>query len=153
MPIWVVVEAWSFGTLSKYFELLKGAHQNAIAARLGVSNPMILVRWLQEINILRNRCAHHTRIWNQTANNPLGIPTGDSEDSLYFAKFDLTIESKKKLFGLIVVIWFLVQKIGPNSDWIQHIVAELENFPSVPFCYKSSMGIPENGTDIDLFLP
>jgi abortive infection bacteriophage resistance protein len=152
IPIWVVVEAWSFGTLSKYFELLKRSHQNNIAARLGVSNPVLLIRWLQTINILRNRCAHHTRVWNQTHNNAIGIPTSDSEDSLYFANFNLTNKSKKKLYSLIVIIWYLVQKIGPNSDWIQHIIDEIENLPNLPINYKKAMGIPEAGLSIDPFL-
>ena len=99
IPIWVVVEAWSFGTLSKYFELLKRTYQNNIAARLGVSNPSILVRWLQAINILRNRCAHHTRVWNQTTNNPIGIPSGNTEDAIYFARFNLTSDSRKNIWS------------------------------------------------------
>lgn len=152
IPIWVAVEAWSFGTLSKYFELLKQSHQNNIAARLGVSNPVLLVRWLQTINILRNRCAHHTRVWNQSHNNPIGIPTDESEDSIYFANFNLTDDSKKKLYGLIVIIWYLVYKIGPNSDWIQHIYEEINNFPALPICHKKAMGIPEAGLSIDPFL-
>ncbi|PVZ70314.1 Abi family protein [Pelagibaculum spongiae] len=152
MPIWVVVEAWSFGTLSKYFELLKRTHQNKIANRLGVSNPALLVRWLQEMNILRNRCAHHTRIWNQTANNPIGIPTGNAEDAQYFSRFPFAQDNKKKIFSLIVIIWYLVQKIGPNSDWIQHIIQEMDSFPNLPICYKSSMGIPAEGCNIDHFI-
>jgi abortive infection bacteriophage resistance protein len=151
IPIWVAVEAWSFGTLSKYFELLKQSHQNNIAARLGVSNPVLFVRWLQSMNILRNRCAHHTRVWNQTSNNPIGIPTNDNEDSLYFANFNLTNDSKKKIYGLIVVLWYLVQKIGPNSDWIQHICDEIENLPNLPIDYQKAMGIPEAGLSIDPF--
>lgn len=153
IPIWVAVEAWSFGTLSKYFELLNQSHQNNIAARLGVSNSVIFARWLQEMNTLRNRCAHHTRVWNQTSNNPIGIPTSDSEDSLYFANFNLTDDSKKKIYGLIVVLWYLVEKIGPNSDWIQHVVDEIDNFPNLPINHLKAMGIPETGLSIDQFLP
>lgn len=153
IPIWVAVEAWSFGTLSKYFELLKQSHQNVIADRLRVSNPSLLVRWLQTINILRNRCAHHTRVWNQSNANPIGIPTGESADSVYFSGFYLPDDSKKKLYGLIIIIWYLVEHIGPNSDWIQHIVDEIDNFPALPFCYKKAMGIPMEGISIDPFLP
>ncbi|MEQ3514411.1 Abi family protein [Pseudoalteromonas sp. BZB3] len=151
MPMWVVVEAWSFGTLSKYFELLKGTYQNNIAARLGVSNPSLLVRWLQAINILRNRCAHHTRVWNQTTNNPIGVPTGDFEDAIYFQQLSLTTDSRKRLYGLIAIIWYLVQKIGPNSDWIRNVLDEIESSPDLPICMKTSMGIPEGGLDLNLF--
>lgn len=71
IPFWVAIEAWDFGTLSKYYEILKGNHQNRIAQRLGVSNTRTLKLWLQEINTLRNRCAHHSRIWNQVSANAL----------------------------------------------------------------------------------
>ncbi|KOO01865.1 Abi family protein [Vibrio nereis] len=153
MPIWVVVEAWSFGTLSKYFELLKRSHQNAIAQRLGVSNPSLLIRWLQEINILRNRCAHHTRVWNQTSNNPIGVPEGGAtDDGIYFDRFALSEDSRKKLYGLITVIWYLIQQIGPNSDWIQHFIDEVDSFSNLPLCHKESMGIPESGMNIDNFI-
>jgi abortive infection bacteriophage resistance protein len=46
MPIWVVVEAWDFGTTSKYFGLLKGKYQNKICARLSISNAKVLKNWL-----------------------------------------------------------------------------------------------------------
>ncbi|ELB2903497.1 Abi family protein [Vibrio alginolyticus] len=153
MPIWVVVEAWSFGTLSKYYELLKRSHQNTIAQRLGVSNPSLLIRWLQELNILRNRCAHHTRVWNQTSNNAIGVPEGaTTDDGIYFDRFALSEDSRKKLYGLITVIWYLIQQIGPNSDWIQHFIDEIDSFPNLPLCYKESMGIPESGMNIDNFI-
>lgn len=152
MPIWVVVEAWSFGTLSKYYELLKRSHQNTISQRLGVSNPSLLVRWLQDINILRNRCAHHARVWNQTSNNPIGVPEGDTSDAIYFDRFALNDDSKKKIYGLITVIWYLIQQIGPNSDWIQHFIDEVNSFPDLPLCHKDSMGIPASGISIDSFV-
>lgn len=152
IPIWVAVESWSLGTLSKYFELLKGSYQNRIASRLEVNNATILVQWLQSLTILRNRCAHHTRVWNQSQNNPINIPEGDTADAVYFSNFNLTTESRKKIYSLIVVIWYLVQKIGPNSDWIQHICEELQNFPNLPFEQNASMGLPDDGVSIDPFL-
>ncbi len=153
LPIWVAVEAWSFGTVSKYFELLKRSHQNVIASRLGVSNPALLVRWLQSLNLLRNRCAHHTRIWNQSQNNPLGIPVGNTQDSRYFSRFNLSDDSRKKLYGQIVLIWYLVENVGPNSDWIQHVIEEIDQLPDLPIDCLAALGIPSTGLSIDLFLP
>lgn len=151
IPIWVAVEAWSFGTLSKYFELLKGKHQNKIAQRLGVSNIKLLIRWLQEINILRNRCAHHTRVWNQSQNNPIGIPMGNSVDAVYFSQFNLTTDQRKKIYSLIILIWFLVKKIGPNSNWNLDLIQEIKTLPPLPFCPLSAMGIPKSKPLLDKF--
>lgn len=151
IPIWVAVEAWSFGTLSKYYELLKGQHQNSIAARLGVSNASLLTRWLQEINILRNRCAHHTRVWNQSQNNPIGIPTGTANDATYFSQFNLTQDQKKRIYSLIILIWFLVKRIGSNSNWNISVIQEINTLPNLPFCPLSAMGIPTTPPLLDIF--
>ncbi|MDV6316249.1 Abi family protein [Idiomarina sp. HP20-50] len=153
LPIWVAVEAWSFGTVSKYFELLKGSYQNKVAAKLGVSNSSLLVRWLQDLNTLRNRCAHHTRVWNQSQNNPIRIPTEQGKaDTEYFTSLNLDNKHKKKIYGLITIIWYLVRNIGPNSDWIQHVLEEIESIPDLPFDVMGAMGIPANGLSIDLFI-
>ncbi|WP_283812140.1 Abi family protein [Pseudomonas corrugata] len=73
MPFWVIVEAWDFGIASKYYEILKDGHRNRICKRFGLTHAKILKEWLQEISIPRNRCAHHSRIWNQISANP--VPT------------------------------------------------------------------------------
>lgn len=151
IPIWVAVEAWSFGTLSKYYELLKGQYQNSIASRLGVSNASLLTRWLQDINILRNRCAHHTRVWNQSQNNPLGIPTGTAADAVYFSQFNLNQDQRKKIYSLMTLIWFLVKGIGPNSNWNLDLIHEITTLPTLPFCPLSAMGIPTTEPLLDTF--
>lgn len=71
IPIWVAVEAWDLGLLSKYYEMLLGSYRQKISARFGVANSMVLKDWLQQINTLRNRCAHHARVWNQSSSNIL----------------------------------------------------------------------------------
>lgn len=157
IPIWVAVEAWSFGTLSQYYEMLKAKHRAKIAKRLGVSNSHELSRWLQELNILRNRCAHHTRIWNQEANNPLNLPSSGAEES-YYSAFGMGPDSRKRIFVLITICWYLVHQIGPNSDWVHHVIDLLDNFPNLPLNRNDAMGIPadslnSDGTiNIDLFL-
>lgn len=138
MPFWVVIEAWDFGTVSKYFEILKGRYQNRICARLGIDNPKVLKEWLQELNTLRNRCAHHTRIWNQVAANPL--PT---LPHAYFEALELDEQARSRLYGLIVVIWYLVKSIGPNSDWLQQVAALIDTKPCLPGCHFAAMGFPD----------
>lgn len=148
MPFWVVVEAWDFGVLSKYFEILKGSHQNRIAARLGISNAKVLKDWLQEINTLRNRSAHHTRIWNQVASNPVPVlPT-----EAYFQGLVLDQNALSRLYGLISVIWFLLRQIGPGSQWLHQVADVIDTKPDLPGCPFASLGLPsENGFPRQLF--
>lgn len=149
IPIWVAVEAWSFGTLSKFFEILKGKYQNKVAARMQVDNPQHLVRWLQELNTLRNRCAHHSRVWNQSSKNALQFPSGITTDGKFFSGFQLTSGQCKRVFSLIAICWYLVQRIGPHSEWIVHVIELLDEFPDVPLSRNDAMGIPASVLDTD----
>lgn len=139
MPFWVVIEAWDFGTASKYFEILKDTHRNRISRRLGLTNPKILKEWLQEINTLRNRCAHHSRIWNQVSTNPLPIVPDDP----YFQKLALDSNATTRLYGLIVVLWYLVKAIGRNSQWIYQVANVIDSKPVVPGCPFAALGLPD----------
>lgn len=139
MPFWVVIEAWDFGTLSKYFEILNRAHQNAICSKLGIHNPIVLKQWLQGLNTLRNRCAHHVRIWNQVSSNPL-----QTLPDLYFQNLALDKNSLSRLYGLICILWFLIKKIGPNSQWLINVADVISTKPTIPNCPFTSMGLPDN---------
>jgi abortive infection bacteriophage resistance protein len=139
MPFWVVVEAWDFGTVSKYFEILKGNHQNRISNRLGVTNARTLKEWLQEINTLRNRCAHHTRIWNQVSTNALPTISTDA----YFQKLALDANAVTRLYGLISVLWYLVKAIGSNSQWIHQVADVIDSKPTLPGCPYAALGFPD----------
>lgn len=144
VPVWVAVEAWSLGTVSKWFELLKRGHQNRVAQHFGVNNPALLVRWLQAITILRNRCAHHSRIWNQTERNALGLPDGEGADARFFKAYvSLDTAERKRLFMLACIIWYLARSIGPSSDWFDRFMTELQSMPCLPCDGYEAMGIPK----------
>ncbi|MDV0445819.1 hypothetical protein MmiAt1_14160 [Methanimicrococcus sp. At1] len=66
-PCWMCLEVISFGSLSKklYSNLVENECKTAIAAYFGVS-PTILQSWLNHIAVIRNICAHHSRLWNRT---------------------------------------------------------------------------------------
>jgi len=148
IPIWAAVEAWDFGTVSKFFEILKRSHQNRIGKRLGVNNPMVLKSWLQAINTLRNRSAHHVRIWNQVSANPLPL----LEDDPYFRDLQLDRNARGRLYGLIAVLWYLLKNISASSRWICQVAELIGTKPTLPGCPFSSMGFEdEEGFPRQLF--
>lgn len=140
MPIWVVVEAWDFGTTSKYFEMLKGKYQQRIAQRMGLQNPHPLKNWLKEINTLRNRAAHHTRIWNQEFKYPLPIASNE-----HFNNHQLSSTELSKMYGMITVLAFLLQSIGTHINWVQQAATLISTKPDLPGCDWPAMGFPANG--------
>ncbi|MBE7056870.1 MAG: Abi family protein [Ruminococcaceae bacterium] len=78
VPVWAVVEVLSFGTLSKIIKNLKtgtGSSYSILATNYryksqkgNLVNPSqkMLTSWIQGISVLRNMCAHNSRIYNRT---------------------------------------------------------------------------------------
>lgn len=140
IPFWVVIEAWDFGTMSKYFEMLAGSYQNRIATKFMCSNPQEMIGWLKEINTLRNRCAHHSRIWNQKTSNPLAVTSVPRLHSL-----GLDVNARSRLFGEIAILWHLVTIIGPSSLWLQNVARIINQKPDLPNCGFKTMGFLNEG--------
>lgn len=66
LPVWSAVEAWSFGTLSKCIERgAQGTMADAVATSLGVAKAGFSYR-VRSLVYLRNRCAHHSRLWHHS---------------------------------------------------------------------------------------
>lgn len=78
VPVWAAVEVLSFGTLSKIIKNLKtgtGSSYSILAANYqykskkgNMVNPSqkMLASWIQGASVLRNMCAHNSRIYNRT---------------------------------------------------------------------------------------
>lgn len=66
LPVWSAVEAWSFGTLSKAIERgAGGTLADAVAASTAVAKAGFAYR-VRSLVYLRNRCAHHSRLWHHS---------------------------------------------------------------------------------------
>ena len=78
VPVWAVVEVISFGTLSKIIKNLKtgsGSSYAVLASNYkyksgkgNLVNPSqkMFASWVQGVAVLRNMCAHNSRIYNRT---------------------------------------------------------------------------------------
>ena len=78
IPVWAIVEVLSFGTLSKLIKNLKtgtGSSYSILATNyqyisqkgnLVKPSQKMFASWVQSISVLRNICAHNSRIYNRT---------------------------------------------------------------------------------------
>ena len=74
LPVWVAVEALSFGTLSKCIQACEGSRVlEDMACALGVARAP-LVSQVRSMVYLRNRLAHHARIWNHSVLDAPSVP-------------------------------------------------------------------------------
>ena len=80
IPVWAAVEVMSFGSLSKVIKNLtpnNGGSFSVLATNYKYKSPKgnivtpskkTLSSWIQAVSILRNMCAHNSRIYNRTIN-------------------------------------------------------------------------------------
>jgi abortive infection bacteriophage resistance protein len=62
LPIWIAVELWDFGMLSKFLSGMRHDDLASIAARYIIPRPELLTSWMRSMNFVRNTCAHHSRL-------------------------------------------------------------------------------------------
>jgi abortive infection bacteriophage resistance protein len=122
LPIWVAIEIWDFGLLSKLFAGMKHADQNEIARRYGAPNGRTFAQWLRSLNFIRNISAHHSRLWNINVLELSPIPPSWPREI-----------KQERPFFYFCLVQHLLQTICPKSSWGMRLKALLkEEFPS-PF--------------------
>ena len=144
LPIWVSTELWSFGALSKFYAMMRGADQRAVAARFGVENERLMGNWMRGMAFVRNTVAHHGRLWNRGSIGRLPplqmgkVPAGFNPPTL---PGDMSYD---RLYAVLCVIVFLVRQILPNSRWPGRLREMLlMKFPQTSARNLSEMGFPQ----------
>lgn len=66
VPLWMMVELLPFGDLSRFYEAYK---KNKDISKEYDLPPDILISWLHRLSLIRNYCAHNSRVWNRRYNN------------------------------------------------------------------------------------
>lgn len=64
-PLWVIVEIFSFGMLSKMYSNLTSKQQKKISKGCFNANNGLLESWLNNLAYVRNICAHYGRLYNK----------------------------------------------------------------------------------------
>lgn len=63
VPLWVAVNAMTFGQTSKMLTALRDSEKAKIAKRFGVGNPKELSSFIRVLALYRNVCAHGERLF------------------------------------------------------------------------------------------
>ena len=150
VPVWAVVEVLSFGTLSKIIKNLKtgiGSAYSILAAnyqyisRKGNSvNPSqkMFASWVQAVSVLRNMCAHNSRIYNRTIHTTPEILDADkvtpspAHNGLYQILLAMKYlrSSDKEWTGFVAKLEALFQKnssvislaaMNLSADWKENL--------------------------------
>ena len=98
LPIYALVEVFSFGTLSKFFKNMKNVDKKAVAKSFGVGYTY-LESWLESISYVRNICAHYGRLYNAKL----------SKTPILYKEYNEQGIKNNRIFGVLLCIKHLLK--------------------------------------------
>jgi len=134
-PAWMVIESLSFGQCVHIYANLNKANQKRVSKSYEI-NHFILGKWMRSLSVLRNICAHHSRLWNRSFHREVNKSRGTF--SSLFQGVELN-----SLFAYIIPLMFFLYKMNPESEWLNKL-KDLIIFRSVD---TNKMGFPNDWKD------
>ncbi|ONH52620.1 Abortive infection bacteriophage resistance protein [Pseudomonas cedrina] len=136
MPGWAMLEELTLGDLSHLYKgLAKDADKKAIAKRLGLAAPL-MQSWLHALTIIRNICAHHSRMWNRE----LGIrPELPKKAHFPWPEHLFQPGPHTRIFTVLCILNHLMHQVSPPARWDQRLYQLVHEFPEVSL---KAMGFP-----------
>jgi abortive infection bacteriophage resistance protein len=143
LPIWIAIELWDFGLLSRFYSGMQTTHCVNVATRFLIPNWNLMESWLRSLNYVRNVIAHHGRLWNLNLSNSPKLPTklGVIND------FDALIPLEKvntRIYSICCVLCHFTKVIDSQSEWPQRLIDLVSCFPGMPHASIQDMGFPVN---------
>ena len=107
VPLWVLVNGLTFGTLSKFYALVKPDIRTKISENFDAIKEKQLAQYLKVITKFRNVCAHNERLFSfQTKND---IPNTILHEKLSIPqKGTQYLYGKRDLFALVIAFRYLL---------------------------------------------
>lgn len=130
LPIYVLVEVFSFGTLSKFYKNMLNKDKKAIAKTFGVGYTYF-ESWLESISYVRNICAHYGRIYNAKL----------SKTPILYKEYTQVGIGNNRIYGVLLCLKYLLKDDDHWNLFVDKIELLFDKYPCVQI---STMGFPEN---------
>ena len=134
LPMYALIELFSFGTLSKFFKNMKGEDKKVIANAYGI-NYSLLEGWFECIAYVRNICAHYGRLYNAKLAKTPELPKQYKGQSI----------STLRIFGIILCMHHLVSYDIHWYYFVDQIDELIKRYPAVDI---KTMGFPANWKEL-----
>jgi abortive infection bacteriophage resistance protein len=141
-PIWIAAELWDFGAMSVLFGGLNKKDQLAIAQKFNIPAFDIMETWIRAINVARNICAHHARLWNRPIVIQPKWPTAVAEPML--AHLVGNTHAQTRVYGIATMCAYLLRSINPTSQWTARFRRHIATFPQSTIIGVAAAGFVQN---------
>jgi len=154
VPLWVLVNALSYGQISKFYALLSSQLQSNISKEFPKINERELEQYLKILTLFRNVCAHNERLFS--FRTQIDFPDTALHNKLNIRKKGTQyLQGKRDLFGLVIAFRYLL----PPQSFLDFKRALIK---AIRHCSKQSsqidtatllmmMGFPDNWETITYY--
>ena len=134
IPMYALIELFSFGTLSKFYKNMKQEDKKAVAQIYDVKYTY-LESWIEHIAFVRNICAHYGRLYNMNL----------SKTPALYKQYTKQGISSVRVFATLVCLSNILPRDRHWNDFIDLIETLLDKYPNVKM---ELMGFPTNWKDV-----
>lgn len=134
LPIYALVEVFSFGTLSKFYKNMLNKDKKNIAKTFGVGYTY-LESWLESISYVRNICAHYGRIYNAKL----------SKTPILYKEYTQVGIGNNRIYGVLLCLKHLLKNDVHWNLFVDNIELLFDKYQYVKI---STMGFPENWKEL-----
>ena len=143
LPLWMAGEIMPFGGIMTMYRGVSDEVKKRIALYYNIPDE-VLTSWLRTINVIRNICAHHGRLWNRELGVKPVIPRKQKHPQWHVP----VLITHNRVFGVLTILRYLIRITAPQSKWEQRLFDLLGEYPEVS---RWSMGFPDNWRESPLW--
>ncbi|MDV0444874.1 hypothetical protein MmiAt1_04190 [Methanimicrococcus sp. At1] len=133
---WIIFDVISFTSLSLMFgNLNKSVQTKNIVKHFGLNNYFVLRNWIYCLTVLRNICAHHSRLWNRELID-LQVPAKTSQP------FTINQNKPKCVYSYLCCLQYLLNQVDKNNTFKTDLKNLFSNYSSS--LYLIEMGFPHD---------
>jgi abortive infection bacteriophage resistance protein len=126
LPVWMLVELMDFGATLTFFRGVNDDIKKRIAAEVGQPDRVVM-SWLLALNTVRNRCAHHLRLYHWELGTPVLVPQPGK-----FPEWHAPRLPNHRVGIILTLCRVWLNRIAPDNRWTTRVRALVEEFPDQP---------------------
>jgi abortive infection bacteriophage resistance protein len=148
MPIWVAVEIFDFGDISKLLRLSSQKLASNIANEFG-TQPSMFKSWVASLNELRNAVVHQNRLWNRTFTYSTGKKLSNLPSSLkHLSSAEL---DARLMYTRLAILVSIDEASSLKINFKARLMELFQSFPENEFVTIEQMGFPEGWKEFPLW--
>ena len=143
-PSWMIVETITFGVLSRIYKNLKNYKDKQLIADYFKLPHKVFSSWIHSIHVIRNICAHHSRLWNKVLDvAPMPFKNKKSRGPIWINQTNTNNNGKGvRIYYILCMLNYLLQTINPTYPLKNYLKELLTEYKDV--IYLNAMGFPND---------